>query len=271
MTTGSPDTPIAMIDRVASLLEAFHGDHRLTLAQIYRRVRLPRSSVHRILQRLVELGWVERQENLYSLGIKMFELGVQAVRRDGVHQVALPRMHALHRSTGLTVYLSALASPDVLHLERVGGWPAKGKDWEVGARQSAVRSAPGLALLARLDESDWPELVFPTRPSAGIRNRVQLRRELDRVGDRSGVAVDARGCAADTLVVAASIGPGTGDLRVALSLCGPADTTPVEKAVNAVRMAATEIWYEASGVTPLLPRRTPPRFAASPPRAIAPG
>ena len=268
MTTArSQDTPSAMIDRVASLLEVFDGHHRLTLAQISRRAHLPRSSAHRILQRLVELGWVDRQGFEYGLGIRMFELGAQVVRQDRVHQAALPFMHALHRSTGLTVHLSALASSDVLHLERIGGWPAKEPGWRLGARQPAVHSAAGHALLAQLDESEWPELTFPPpATSHGIGTPQQLRRELDRVLDRSGVAIDVQGCAAGVTAVAAPIGPSENNLRAALSLCGPAGSMPVEKAVAAVRIAAMDIWYAASGVTrlrrPVITRRTLPQDAA---------
>jgi DNA-binding IclR family transcriptional regulator len=263
----SQDTPSAMIDRVASLLEVFDGHRRLTLAQLSRRAHLPRSSAHRILQRLVELGWVERQGFEYALGIRMFELGAQVVRRDRVHQAALPFMHELHRSTGLTAHLSALASSDVVHLERIGGWPAKDAGWRLGARQPAVHSAAGRALLAQLDESEWPELAFPPpATSGGIRTPLQLRRELDRVLDRGGVAVDLQGSAAGVTAVAAPIGPSESNLRAALSLCGPSGSIPVEKAVAAVRLAAMDIWYAASGVTrlrrPALTRSALPRDAA---------
>ncbi|MGO4750288.1 IclR family transcriptional regulator, partial [Streptomyces sp. 2MCAF27] len=171
MTTAPNHTaPIAMIDRVASLLQVFDGRHRLTLAEISRHADLPRSSTHRILQRLVDLGWVEREGYKYSLGIRMFELGAQVVRRDRIHQASLPFMHALHRSTGLTVHLSTLASSDVLHLERIGDWPQNGDSWRLGARQPAVHSAAGRVLLAQLAESDWPALGFsPPATVYGIR------------------------------------------------------------------------------------------------------
>ena len=53
-------TPSAVIDRVSLVLEAFEGPGRLTLAQIVRRTGLPRSSAHRMLERLVALRWLRR-------------------------------------------------------------------------------------------------------------------------------------------------------------------------------------------------------------------
>ncbi|MGC7101793.1 IclR family transcriptional regulator [Amycolatopsis lurida] len=251
MTTArSQDVPTAMIDRVASLLEVFDGHHRLTLAQISRRAQLPRSSAHRILQRLVELGWVDRDGFQYTLGIRMFELGSQVVRRDRVHQAALPVMHSLHRSTGLTAHLSVLVASDVLHLERIGGRPGEDSGWWLGARQPAVHSAAGLALLAQLD--GWPELTFPPPATPyGIRTRTQLSRELERVRDRGGVAIDRQGCSAGITAVAAPVGPSEGDFQAALSLSGPDGEMPTAKAVDAVRMAAMDIWYAATGMARL--------------------
>lgn len=254
MTTAiSHSAPITMIDRVASLLKVFDGRYGLTLAEISRQADLPRSSTHRILQRLVELGWVEREGYHYSLGIRMFELGSQVVRRDRIHQASLPVVHTLHRLTGLTVFLSAMVSSDVLHLERIGDWPEKGDSWRLGARQPAVHSAAGRALLAQLTEADWPALDFsPPATAYGIRSLGELRRDLDRVRDRGGVAVDVQGCCAGVTVVAAPVGPPGSGTRAALSLCGPAESMPTQEAGDAVRIAAMDIWYAASG----MPRRS---------------
>lgn len=254
----SQETPAAMIDRVASLLQSFDGRPRLTLAQISRLANLPRSSAHRILQRLVDLGWVERDGFQYGLGLRMFELGSQVVRRDRAHQVALPFLHALHRSTGLTAHLSVLTAGDVLHLERIGARTETEPAWCTGGRQPAVHSAAGRALLAQLDESAWPELAFPPAASShGVRGVSQLRRELDQVRERGGVAIDVRWCTAGVTAVAAAIGPVEAELCAAVSLSGSAGTMPVDHAVAAVRIAAMDIWYAASGVTRLRGRATP--------------
>jgi len=55
-------TPSAVIDRVSLVLDAFDGPGRLTLAQVVRRTGLPRSSAHRMLERLVAYAH-QRKEN----------------------------------------------------------------------------------------------------------------------------------------------------------------------------------------------------------------
>ncbi|MER6896346.1 helix-turn-helix domain-containing protein, partial [Amycolatopsis sp. NPDC000740] len=126
------EAPAAMIDRVASLLESFVGERPLTLAELARRSHVPRSSAHRILQRLVELGWVERKEFTYTLGVRMFELGSQFTRRRTVPRAAVAVMAELHRRSGMTVYLSMLVGSEIMHLERIGSWPSASGQWSAG-------------------------------------------------------------------------------------------------------------------------------------------
>ncbi|WP_433762351.1 IclR family transcriptional regulator [Nocardia sp. CA-135398] len=247
--TQTEEAPTAMIDRVSSVLDAFVGQRPLTLAEIARHAHLPRSSTHRILQRLVELGWVERSGFEYVLGIRMFELGAQVVRQRSVYEAALPVMTDLHRRSGYTAYLSILLGGEIMHMERVGLWPAVGREWGVGARQAAELTAPGRALFAEMEPDEWPELEFASAPTCySVRARSQLEREVARVRDRGGIAVDAQGCALGVTVVAAPLAFDDSGNRVALSVCGPTNSVRIETMAAAVRSAAVEIGYAASGV-----------------------
>ncbi|WP_297620380.1 IclR family transcriptional regulator [Nocardia sp.] len=247
--TRSAAAPAAMIDRVVSVLESFVGERPLTLADIARRSQLPRSSTHRILGRLVELGWVERKGFEYFLGIRMFELGSHTVRQRGVHEAALPVMVELHRRTGLTTYLSILDGAEIVHLERIGVRPNPSRSWGVGARQPVETTAPGHSLLVTMPPNVWPEVGYATTPTCySVRSRRELDRELQRVRDRGGIAVDAQGAALGVTVVAAPIGAEGESARVALSLCGPTKSMRVEAAVTAVRSAAVDIRYAVSGM-----------------------
>ena len=244
------DTPTAMIDRVALLLGAFVGQGHLTLAELARRSNLPRSSAHRILQRLVELGWVERTDFRYALGLRMFELGAQFARQQRIHRAALPVMTELHRRTGMTVHLSTLIDAEILHLERVGLWPGHSPQWAVGARQPAVRTAAGRAMLAALPREQWPALQFGEPATCySVHTRSQLDQDLDRIFDRGGVAVDAQGCALRVTVVAAPVGPHD-DGNFALSLCAPPAQVRAATAVADIRNAAAAVWRAATGIPP---------------------
>ncbi|WP_280457405.1 IclR family transcriptional regulator [Nocardia carnea] len=262
-TARTGETPTAMIDRVASILESFVGHRPLTLAEVARGSGLPRSSAHRILQRLVELGWVERNEFKYALGHRMFELGTHFTRQRSVHRAALPVMTELHRRTGLTAHLSMLTGGEILHLERVGVWPGNAGEWSVGARQPVVRTAAGRALLAAIRRDEWPEIVFGPAPTCyTVHSAGQLDRDLARTRDRGGVAVDAQGCALGVTVVAAPIATGEGG-HFALSLCGPTTSIRTEAVIADIRRAAAAVWRQASGIPPLRVRPREDRPSAS--------
>ncbi|OFB45746.1 transcriptional regulator [Mycolicibacterium sp. (ex Dasyatis americana)] len=259
MPTSHDDAaPIAMLSRVASLLEVFGERQALTLAEITRYSKVPRSSAHRILQGLVQLGWIERQGAGYALGLKMFELGCQAMRQRRVPEAALPIMADLQRRTGLTAHLSVLTDTHVMHIERFGMGPSSSRCWQVGFKLPVEQCAAGRALLAQMDEATWPELRYAVTSPYGIRNRAELDRKLTTVRARGGVAVDVEGGEPGVTVVAAPITLSEEDNRFALSLCGPARSTRVEPVVAAVHSASWAISHSLSDV---------PRHGASKARA----
>src|SRR6185437_5320946 len=153
-----PATPTAVIDRISLVLDAFEGPGRLTLAQIVRRTCLPRSSAHRMLERLVQLRWLRRSGRDYELGMRLVELGSLAVHQDRLVRAAGPLLAELHRATGLVVHLAVLDGADVVYLDKVGDRMIGALPTRVGARQPAHCTAVGKAILAYRDEETAVDL-----------------------------------------------------------------------------------------------------------------
>ncbi|MGE2731059.1 IclR family transcriptional regulator [Mycolicibacterium vaccae] len=240
--TAAPDcaTPSAVIDRVDLVLKAFDGPGPLSLAQVVRRTGLPRSSAHRILDRLVRLRWVRRDGRDYALGMRLVELGSLAVHQDRLHRAARPLLHDLHRATGLVVHLAVLEGADVVYLDKIGLGMAEAIPSRVGQRQPAHCTAVGKAILAHVEA--LPRLNLSTRRTKqSITTSDQLRNELSAVRTR-GVAFDREECAPGYGCVAAPI-RGTGHAVAALSVCGPSQRVAFDqRLVTPVRMTAMAIW-----------------------------
>ena len=134
-------TPSAVIDRMTLVLDSFDGPGRLTLAQIVRRTGLPRSSAHRMLERLVQLRWLRRSGRDYELGMRLVELGSLAVHQDRLVRAATPLLHELHRATGLVVHLAVLDGADVVYLDKIGDRMTAAIPTRVGGRQPAQCAA----------------------------------------------------------------------------------------------------------------------------------
>jgi DNA-binding IclR family transcriptional regulator len=274
MTTKSC-TPSAVLDRVSLVLDAFDGPGRLSLAQVVRHTGLPRSSAHRMLERLVQLRWLRRQGRDYELGMRLVELGSAAVHQNRLHRAALPVLHELHRATGLVVHLAVLDGTDVVYLEKIAGAFGAAIPTRIGGRQPAHCAAVGKALLAfcdpsRLDDFDTDLLTRKTRYS--ISTRSQLAGELTAVRSR-GFAYERSESVPGFGCVAVPIGVDV-ELIAAVSVCGPVDRMAFDhRLAGPVRTAALGIWRNfadggAVRVQPILQRPRPLHGRPTPVRTL---
>jgi DNA-binding IclR family transcriptional regulator len=255
-------TPSAVIDRISLVLDAFEGPGRLTLAQIVRRTGLPRSSAHRMLERLVQLRWLRRNGRDYELGMRLVELGSLAVHQDRLVRAARPLLGELHRATGLVVHLGVLDGSDVVYLDKVGDRVVGALPTRVGGRQPAHCSALGKAMLAYSDEAEVDLQVRKTKYS--ISTSSQLVIELAKVRAH-GVAFEREESLLGFGCVAAPIGS-PGEAVAAVSVCGPMSRMKFDQRLTApVRMTAMGIWRNVEDgpqrvaptlqpLRPLLPR-----------------
>ncbi|MCV7433625.1 IclR family transcriptional regulator [Mycolicibacterium bacteremicum] len=263
-TKGAAETPSAVIDRVSLVLDAFDGPGRLTLAQIVRRTGLPRSSAHRMLERLVQLRWLRRSGRDYELGMRLVELGSLAVHQDRLHKAAIPMLHELHAATGLVVHLAVLEGSDVVYMEKVGNRLTAAIPTRVGGRQPAHCAAVGKAMLAFTGEPDLDTASagLQRRTKYSISTPAQLRAELTKVRSH-GVAYDREESVPGFGCVAAPIGD-PGQAVAAVSVCGPMSQMKFDQQLVApVRMAAMGIWRAVEGgpmrVAPTLQQMRPLR------------
>jgi DNA-binding IclR family transcriptional regulator len=264
VATVEPATPTAVIDRISLVLDAFEGPGRLTLAQIVRRTGLPRSSAHRMLDRLVQLRWLRRSGRDYELGMRLVELGSLAVHQDRLVRAATPLLGELHRATGLVVHLAVLDGPDAVYLEKVGDRMIAAIPTRVGGRQPAHCTAVGKAILAYRDEETAVDLQA-RKTKYSIASSSQLAVELAKVRAH-GIAFEREESLLGYGCVAAPIG-GPGDAVAAVSVCGPMNRMMFDQRLTApVRMTAMGIWRNVEDgpqrvaptlqpLRPLLPRR----------------
>lgn len=262
--TVEPATPSAVIDRISLVLDAFEGPGRLTLAQIVRRTGLPRSSAHRMLERLVQLRWLRRSGRDYELGMRLVELGSLAVHQDRLVRAASPLLSELHCATGLVVHLAVLDGPDVVYLEKIGDRMMSAIPSRVGGRQSAHCTAAGKAILAYCDEGAAVDLQA-RKTKFSISSSTQLVAELAKVRAH-GIAFEREESQLGFGCVAAPIGS-PGEAVAAVSVCGPMNRLMFDHRLAApIRMTAMGIWRNVEGgpqrvaptlqpLRPLLPRR----------------
>ncbi|TGD87076.1 IclR family transcriptional regulator [Mycolicibacterium sp. CH28] len=233
--------PAAGIDRADLILKAFDGPGKLTLAQITRRTGVPRSSAHRMLERLVQLRWLRRDGQHYQLGLRLFELGTLVVQQDQLHGVALPHLRELQRLTGLTVHLAVLDRSDVVYLERLEGKFGADVDTRPGGRRRAASTSLGKVLLANAacqPTSFLSPAAEALRPNA---DGIRIRQEYAAIRLR-GIAFDREESIPRTRCIGAPVGV-KGDVVAAISVCGGVDHLAMDsKTASLVRHTGAQIY-----------------------------
>jgi DNA-binding IclR family transcriptional regulator len=152
-----PEHP-SILDKAFEILLAFNGrDRVLTLTELARASGLPKSTVHRLLARLVRLEAVERHGEGYKLGLGLVRLSATTLAGH-LRDVALPYLTELRRWSGHTAQLAVLRQGDVVYLERLHR-QGDSLATEVGMRLPACRTAMGRAILAFLPEEEMSSFV----------------------------------------------------------------------------------------------------------------
>jgi len=140
------------LTRGIAILRAFRpGTELLGNGDIAERTGLPRASVSRLTQTLVEAGWLEHdaRERAYRLGAPVLTLGHAMRSGSPVLRIALPAMTALARRLRINVGLALRDGDEMVYLESVR-FNAKGAQRSVvaGQRVPIELTALGRAWLA---------------------------------------------------------------------------------------------------------------------------
>jgi len=268
---GRPPPEHTVLGRSACIMEAFNGGRQvLSLADLNKRTRLPKSTLHRLVDQLCQVGWLERDRGGYRVGLRMFELGTLAVEGNRFHEAAFPHLQSLASRTGLAAQLAILDHTEVVYLERIVVGPIR-LPTRRGGRKPAYCTALGKALAA-YDEDAIHALIsapMPRKTAKTITEPVALSAELKRVRE-AGVAYD-RGEAYEELVCVAAPIRSSGHPIGAVSVTGPADRMRWSVAAEAVRGTAAAIWNANLSLRSGTPRRLPsppfPLNLVSAPRA----
>jgi DNA-binding IclR family transcriptional regulator len=237
-----PPPDHTVLGRSAAIMEAFNGAAPvLSLADLNKRTRLPKSTLHRLVDQLGQVGWLERQRGGYRVGLRMFELGTLAVNGNRLHEAAFPHLQALASRTGLAAQLAVLDHAEVVYLERVVVSPIR-LPTRRGGRKPAYCTALGKAMVAYDDDAirAVTSAPMPRKTARTITEPVALWTELKRVRE-AGVAFD-RGEAYQELVCVAAPIRSSGNAIAAVSVTGPTDRMRWSVAAEAVRSTAAVIW-----------------------------
>jgi IclR family acetate operon transcriptional repressor len=177
-------------EKTLSVLDALNGE-RNRLGDIAERAQLPKSTVHRILRRLVQRGYARAQgDGVYVLGPRVLTMAGAMLHELDAVRVAAPILRELHAEVGHTVHFAMLVDDEAVYLEKLvdPGLPYQFAS-RVGGRIALHCTAIGKSLLAAMTDDVVGRLELVRRTANTIVSPDELRAELDRVRAR-GFAID---------------------------------------------------------------------------------
>jgi IclR family acetate operon transcriptional repressor len=175
------------IHKGTMLLRAFDPDSpEIGVRELARKVRLPKSTVHRLLVAMEQEGLVEQNPitSRYHLGIELVAIAGSALRSLDVRRVALRYMKQLAERWNETVDLDVLRGTQIVIIEQIPGQHLLSTGGSMAASLPAHCTSTGKILLAHAGEeyvlNNLPE-ELPRLTRHTITSRSQLLSELEQV------------------------------------------------------------------------------------------
>ncbi|KGH08230.1 IclR family transcriptional regulator [Comamonas thiooxydans] len=216
------------LEKALDVLEAigFSADG-ISQSDLAAQLRLPRTTVYRLLATLVARGLVRRdpQRKIYRLGFRCFEMARNAYLVPDLASAAVMELRALRDITGETTYLATLDGREVISLERCDGAHSQRSAAALGQRKPIHCTSQGKAILSAMSDEMRNELIrdvtLKELTPLTITDRRRLQAEI-RITKSRGYAIDDEEIVLGVRCVGAPIVDSAGQVRGAVSVAGPA-------------------------------------------------
>jgi DNA-binding IclR family transcriptional regulator len=184
-------TGVQSIERTVAIVRAVAQAQRegARLVDVARQLAISKPTAHRILQALVQAGWItqEGERGRFHLGVELHALGLAAAPRHelvGLGQRAVTR---LAEQVGDSAYFQLRTGIDSVCLARQeGSYPVKILTIDVGMRSPLGMGAGNLALLAFLPDDEVERVIganideLPSYAAPGVRIDAALLHDMVR-------------------------------------------------------------------------------------------
>jgi IclR family KDG regulon transcriptional repressor len=227
---------VPAVDRAFAILALLRRRGPLSVPQIAAGLRLPRSTVHELVQTLTGLGAIApapEGHNRFTLGLLLHELGSAYLSEVDLAREGQRVAGSVAASCGETVHLASLDGVEVVYIAKVDSVHAVRMVSAVGRRLPAHCTAVGKVLLASLPDEELTRRLggehgrLPAMTPNSITDLRALRAALWRVR-LDGIALDDCESNLDVRCVAAPVYGHQGDVVAAMSISVPISRTAAD-------------------------------------------
>lgn len=233
------------------------ADAPMGITELAQSLSLVKSNVHRLLQALIDLGYVRQlsEDKRYCASIRLWEMGSAVLAQIDLKRVAQPQMLQLQATTGEAAHLSVLDVNEAVYVHKIDSdMPVRAYS-EIGGRAPAHCVATGKALLAWQGETALRKLSsnLERHTSRTVKDARAFMREMGRIRDQ-GYALNRGEWREGVGGVAAPIRGGHGQAIAAIGVSGPLSRLSLAR----MRTLAPMVAQAAAAITEELSPRTVP-------------
>ncbi len=163
-SNGSTNQAAGSLNRSLILINAIARGSRKgsSMTELVTRTNLPRPTIHRVLDMLIEIGWVIRDDETsrFNLGLDLAALGYSAILRNPIERIAGTELSKLAEDLKQIVYLGVRSGLDMVCIGRYESQSQimVGRGW-VGLRGPLGMSPSCMGIFAKMPFEEVQEIV----------------------------------------------------------------------------------------------------------------
>jgi len=220
--------------RAIGLLDLLVGEGPLRFAEIEERSGLPKATLHRMLNELIDERFVLFDERalIYSAGYRILEMANRVWTRSDIRMLARDQLLALSALSGETVQIAVHADTHVVVIDHVESTQSVRLSISVGNKAPVYCSGTGKVLLAWCDAERQANIIsrisFARFTPNTVTSLPELKADLANISER-GYALDLEEHFLGTNCIAAPIVDHAGQAIAGISITAPAFRVSVEE------------------------------------------
>ncbi|MGR5266204.1 IclR family transcriptional regulator [Vibrio astriarenae] len=147
------------LNKAIDVVDAVSEGHR-QLKAICEATSLPKSTVHRILQGLIDARYIREVKGIgLVLGTKMIQLGNKAQKDMPLKEIAHPILSELAEQTMDTVHLGIKDEDHIFYLDKISGQRPIELRSRIGDRLPLASTGIGKSLMIDMPQMEWQRLI----------------------------------------------------------------------------------------------------------------
>jgi IclR family KDG regulon transcriptional repressor len=216
-----------VLDRTFQILDILADDgpaHGVT--ELAEKLMLHKSTTHRLIMVLESSRYVEKDiaTGKYRLGSRILELGLSALSRLDIYEVARPHLRNLVAESGETAHIGVMRNGEIISVVNVESTQALRTPSSIGTSHPVHCSSLGKAILAFSTQEAVDSFLEGRTMEAYTRNTITsaeaFRKEIEAIR-RAGYAVDDEEREEGLRCIGAPVRNSSGEVIAAVSIAGP--------------------------------------------------